>query len=78
MMMDLEAKAEKYESKTAQCKEWARQAADDPQRNFYEELAGYYSQVAEDFRQAIAKERSGRSPACFGRTERSETPTPGL
>jgi hypothetical protein len=36
----LEMKAEKYESKTAQCKEWARQATDDHQRNFYEELDG--------------------------------------
>jgi hypothetical protein len=54
-MIDLKAKAEKYESKTAQCKEWARQATDGHQRNFYEELAGYYSHVAEDFRQVIAK-----------------------
>jgi hypothetical protein len=77
MMMDLEAKAEKYESKTAQCKEWARQAADDPQRNFYEELAGYYSQVAEDFRRVIAKQRNGRPPAYSGGTERSQ-PLPRL
>lgn len=77
-MMDLEAKAEKYESKTAQCKEWARLATDGPQRNFYEELAGYYSQVAEDFRQVIAKQRTGRSPAYFGGTERSEISTPRL
>jgi hypothetical protein len=77
-MMDLEAKAEKYESKTAQCKEWARQATDGHQRNFYEELASYYSQVAEDFRQVIVKQRNGRSPAYFGTTERSETPPPRL
>jgi len=57
-MMDLEAKAEKYESKTAQCKEWAQAATDRYQRNFYEELAGYYGQVAEDFRQVIAKQRN--------------------
>jgi hypothetical protein len=77
-MMDLEAKAEQYETKTAQCKEWARQAADGYQRNFYVELAGYYGQVAEDFRQVIAKQRNGRSPAYFGTTESAETPTPRL
>jgi hypothetical protein len=77
-MMDLEAKAEKYESKTAQCEEWARQATDGHQRNFYEELAGYYGQVAEDFRQVIAKQRDGRASAYFGTTERSETPPPRL
>jgi hypothetical protein len=56
-MMDLEAKAEKYETKTAQCKEWARQATDGYQRNFYVELAGYYGQVAEDFRHCKAEQR---------------------
>jgi hypothetical protein len=75
-MMDLEAKAEKYESKTAQCREWARQATDGHQRNFYEELAGYYSQVAEDFRHVIAKQRDGRTSAYFGTMERSETTVP--
>jgi hypothetical protein len=78
MMMDLEAKAEKYESKTAQCKEWARQATDGHLRNFYEELAGYYSQVAEDFRQVSVKQRDGRSQAYFGGTETSGIPTSRL
>jgi hypothetical protein len=76
--MDLEAKAEKYEGKTSQCKEWARQATDEYLRNFYEELAGYYGQVAEDFRQVIAKRRDGRASAYFGTTETSETPRPRL
>ena len=30
------------------------------QRNFYEELAGYYGQVAADFRHVIAKQGNGR------------------
>jgi hypothetical protein len=77
-MMDLEAKAEKYESKTAQCREWARQATDSHQRNFYEELAGYYSQVAEDFRGVIAKQRDGRASAYFETMDGSETPAPRL
>ncbi|SDS18884.1 hypothetical protein [Bradyrhizobium canariense] len=75
-MTDLETKVEKYESKTAQCKEWARQATDGYQRNFYEELAGYYGQVAADFRKVIAKQRNGQSPTYFGTTVRSETPLP--
>ena len=67
-MMDLEAKAEKYETKTARCKEWARQATDGPQRNFYEELAGYYGQVAADFRHVIAKQGNGR-PSIYSERE---------
>jgi len=59
-MIDLETKVEKFESKTAQCKEWARQATDHYQRNFYEELAGYYGQVAADFRHVIAKQGNGQ------------------
>jgi hypothetical protein len=72
--MDLEAKAEKYETKSARCREWARQAADGPQRNFYEELAGYYGHVAEDFRQVIAKQRDGRASAYLGKTWKPATP----
>jgi hypothetical protein len=59
-MIDLETKVEKYESKTAKCKELARQATDRHQRDFYEELAGYYGQVAADFRHVIAKQGNGQ------------------
>jgi hypothetical protein len=38
METDLQAKAEKYETKTAQCEEWARQATEGPERALYEEL----------------------------------------
>jgi hypothetical protein len=55
METDLQAKAEKYETKTAQCEEWARQATEGPERALYEELAGYYGKLATDFRQVIAK-----------------------
>jgi hypothetical protein len=54
MGTDLQSKAEKYESKAAQCKEWAEQA-EGSQRTFYDVLAGYYSQLATDFRQTIQK-----------------------
>jgi hypothetical protein len=58
MATDIETKVEKYESKTAQCKEWARQATDSHQRGLYEVLAGYYGEVAADFRQVIAKRKN--------------------
>jgi hypothetical protein len=54
MGTDLQSKVEKYESKATQCKELAQQA-EGPQRSFYEVLAGYYGQLATDFRQIIQK-----------------------
>ncbi len=56
-MTELEAKAEKYESKAAQCKEWAQSAKEGPQRILYEVLAGYYDGLATDFRQVIGKQQ---------------------
>ena len=38
METDLQAKAEKYETKTAQCEEWARQATEGPERAFTRSL----------------------------------------
>lgn len=57
MVTDLQTKAAKYEAKASQCEEWARQAADGPQRNFFEGLAHYYSKLATDFRQVIEKRK---------------------
>jgi hypothetical protein len=54
MATDLQSKLEKYENKAAQCKEWA-QRAQGPERTFYDVLAGYYGQLATDFRQIIQK-----------------------
>jgi hypothetical protein len=58
VVSDLETKVEKYENKVAQCKEWARQAADGPQRALYEVLAGYYDELAADFRHVLAKRKA--------------------
>jgi hypothetical protein len=58
MMTDLETKVEKYESKAAQCKESAQRAVAGPQRAIHEVLAGYYSELASDFRQAIEKRKA--------------------
>jgi hypothetical protein len=57
MGTDLQTKVEKYESKVARCEEWARQATNGPQRAFYQVLAGYYGQLATDFRQVIEKRK---------------------
>jgi hypothetical protein len=59
MVTDLEAKAEKYDSRAAQYYELAVQAPEGPQRTFFEVLAAYYEKLATDFRQANAR-RSGR------------------
>ncbi len=58
MGTDLQGKVEKYETKTAQCKEWARQAPDGAQRAFYEGLADYYGELAAEFRQVIEKRKA--------------------
>jgi hypothetical protein len=58
MEADLQSKVEKYEGKAAKCKEWAQQAAEGPQRALYEVLAGYYDELATDFRQVIAKRKA--------------------
>jgi hypothetical protein len=55
METDLQAKAEKYETKTAQCEEWARQATEGPERALYEGLADWYGGVAGGFGRGIAK-----------------------
>jgi hypothetical protein len=55
MEADLQTKVEKYEGKAAKCKEWAREAKEGPQRALYEVLAGYYDELASDFRQVMAK-----------------------
>ena len=55
LITDLQTKVQKYETKANQCEERVRQAADSPQRAFFEVLARYYSELATDFRQVIGK-----------------------
>jgi hypothetical protein len=57
MMADLQTRVEKCEFKAAQCEEWVRQAADARERAFYEVLAGYYCELAKDFRRVIEKRK---------------------
>lgn len=54
---DLQTKVEKYETKAAQCEEWARQATEGPQRTFFEVLANYYGELATNFRQVMEKRK---------------------
>ena len=58
MTTDLQTSVGKYEIKAARCEEWVRQATDGPQRVFYQVLADYYSQLAKDFRQVIARRQA--------------------
>jgi hypothetical protein len=58
VVTDLQTKVEKYEIKAAQCNESAREAIEGPQRALYEVLAGYYGQLAADFRHVIAKRQA--------------------
>jgi hypothetical protein len=58
MGTDLQSKVEKYETKLAKCEEWARQAPEGPQRNFYEVLAQYYRELATNFRQVFEKRKA--------------------
>jgi len=40
------------------CEESARQAPDEPERAFYQDLANYYGAVATDFRQVFEKRKA--------------------
>jgi hypothetical protein len=55
MGTDLQLKVAKYETKVAQCEEWARQAPEGPQRVLHQVLADYYRELATNFRQVLAK-----------------------
>jgi hypothetical protein len=52
---DLEARLERYERKAARYEEAAQQAAEGPERAFYQGLASYCDELAMQFRQIIAK-----------------------
>ena len=56
-MTDLQTKVEKYETKAAQCEEWALQAPVGPQPALYEVLAHCYGELAANFRQVIEKRK---------------------
>jgi hypothetical protein len=55
MDTDFQAKIEKCEAKAAKYREAGQKVAEGAQRGMYEVLAGYYSNLASDFRQVIEK-----------------------
>jgi hypothetical protein len=55
MDADFQAKIEKCEAKAAKYREAGQKVAEGAQRSMYEVLAGYYSNLATDFRQVIEK-----------------------
>jgi hypothetical protein len=57
-MTHLQTKAEKYDTKAAQCEEWALRAPVGAQRDLYEVLAHYYRELATNFRQVIEKRKA--------------------
>lgn len=60
MLSDLQAKAERYQTKAVECMQAAQEAPYGPQRVFHEVLANYYSELAMDFRQIITKRTGDR------------------
>jgi hypothetical protein len=52
---ELQSRAEKYETRRAQCEASAQKAPEGPQREFFEVLAKYYRDLAVKFRQVHAK-----------------------
>jgi hypothetical protein len=62
VLTDLQTKLAKYEQKAAQYERAAQEANSGPERAFYQELARYCDELAEKFRQVIAK-RTGASLA---------------
>ena len=58
MDVDFQAKVEKYESKAAKYRDAALNASEGAQRTMCEGLAGYYDELAADFRQAGEKRKT--------------------
>jgi len=52
---DFQAKIEKCEAKAAKYREAGQKVAEGAQRSMYEVLAGYYGNLAADYRQVVEK-----------------------
>ena len=57
-MEDFETKLEKYMARAAKCEEQAREATDKTRQDFYEVLARYFRNLADDFKQIIEKRKT--------------------
>jgi hypothetical protein len=58
METDFESKLEKYMARAAKCEEQAREATDPTRQDFYQVLARYFRNLADDFRQIIEKRKT--------------------
>ncbi len=57
-MEDFESKLEKYAARAAKCEEQAREATDATRQDFYEVLARYFRNLANDFKEIIEKRKT--------------------
>ena len=57
-MEDFESKLEKYQARAAKCEEQAREATDANRQDFYEVLARYFRNLANDFKEIIEKRKT--------------------
>lgn len=57
-MEDFEGKLEKYTARAAKCEEQAREATDATRQDFYEVLARYFRNLANDFKVIIEKRKT--------------------
>lgn len=57
-MEDFESKLEKYTARAAKCEEQAREATDATRQDFYEVLARYFRNLANDFKVIIEKRKT--------------------
>ena len=57
-MEDFESKLEKYAARAAKCEEQAREATDSTRQDFYEVLARYFRNLADDFKKTIEKRKT--------------------
>lgn len=57
-MEDFEGKLEKYMARAAKCEEQAREASDPTRQEFYEVLARYFRNLANDFKEIIEKRKT--------------------
>lgn len=57
-MEDFESKLEKYQARATKCEEQAREATDATRQDFYEVLARYFRNLANDFKEIIEKRKT--------------------
>ena len=57
-MEDFESKLEKYMTRAAECERQAKESTDPTRADFYQVLGRYFRNLANDFKEIIAKRKS--------------------